>query len=133
MAETVRAYVLCQDEVVNRENVEYYTVGTSAGPISAGAWEWGTIMIDTVVPVASTLTLTVQFSNDGINWYPGYIHDLTAAANKWVLAANLVLAAGATIQQVIGLSCPTPYLRVGAISGAAADCTINRMELTLIT
>ena len=121
--EGVKTHYFCQNQIVPAA-IQYFPVTDSQGVTNTGAWEWATILVDATVPAASTLTLTVQISSDGVAWFPVWIHDLAAAANKWVLAANIVLAA-TVAGALVGVSCPAPYIRLGAISAGAGNSTLT--------
>ncbi len=127
--ETVKTHYFCQDQVISREVVQYFPIADKQGvPTSLGAWEWATILVDAdvpAVPAGVTLTLTVEISHDGVAWFPIYIHNLQAAANKWVLVGNIALAAGNTVAGLIGVSSPAPYIRLGAISAGDWDTTLT--------
>ena len=113
--ETVVTHYFCTGQAIALGAVQYFPITDSQNVTPLGAWEWGTVLVDATVPPGSTLTLTLQISHDGVNWFPVLIHNLAALANKWVLAANVaVLATGLT--SPIGISIPAPYIRLGAIS-----------------
>ena len=126
--EDVITHYFCQDQVVGQVAVQYFPVTDTQGPTNTGAWEWATVLINATVP--GTLTLTIQISHDGVTWFPVLVHDLTAVANKWVMAANVALAAN-TVAAVMGVSCPAPYIRLGAISGGGADATLTAVFVAI--
>jgi len=128
--ETVTTHYFCQGQAVGAAAVQYFPITDTQAVTNTGAWEWATVLINATVPAASTLTLTMQISHDGVTWFPVYIHNLTAAANKWILAANIALAAN-TIGAVMGVSCPAPYIRLGAISAGAATSTLTAVFVAI--
>lgn len=118
--QTLSCHTLCADRVIPQQVVTYLLPGgqlTNYGP-----WNWATVVVNAVVP--GTLTFTAEISHDGVNWFPCYVHALNAAQNKWVIAANLAVVAN-TQAALFGLSCPAPYVRIGAIAAGAADATLT--------
>jgi len=124
--ETMIVYQLSDSQTIPREVQTNLPVTSSEGPIRLGAWEWATILVGVNVPAGTTLTLTVQFSPDGITWYDTYLHDIAAAANKWVLAANVAFVGAVQSDTAeIGLSCCVPYVRLRAISVGTGDAVLT--------
>jgi len=124
--QTMVVYQLSENQIIPRETQTNLPVANSEGPIRLGAWEWATILVGVDVPAGTTLTLTVQLSPDGATWYDAYLHDLAAAANKWVLAANVAfVGAVQSATAEIGLSCCAPYVRLRAISAGADDAVLT--------
>jgi len=91
---------------------------------------WAALYADlTLVAAGATATFRVELSPDGIVWHTSFLHDLTAAQNKWIQAANLVVNANATAV-LLGISNPAPYVRVGVV---IANNPIDFRSLWLVT
>ena len=125
---TVITHYFCEADVIGQIAVQYFPVTDTQEVTNTGAWKWATVLVNATVP--GTLILTVEISHNGVNWFPVLIHNLTAVANKWVMVANVALAAD-TIAALIGISCPAPYIRLGAISGGGADATLTAVFVSI--
>lgn len=114
------------DEVVLSPLPGYtaYPITDSEGPTNVGPFDQIIFLVDADVDGQGGLVFIAQVSYDGVNWFDAYIHNLMAAANKWVLAANVTIGADVTAA-LFELSIPAPYVRVGVQNLDQSDATFT--------
>jgi len=129
--ETQQAYQLVSEDYVlpNDSATDLFPVANSQGNTPLQPFIYAHVLLYmTVGEGEETVTFDIQISSDNVTWYDTTIHDLTAAVNKWVQAANLAIAANVQ-DAIIGLSNPAHYVRVTANNSGATAATIHDMWL----
>lgn len=130
--ETQQTYRLAKDyRIPDDSDDHYFGAEYSQGYVPLGPWSYAHILLELEeVADGAVVTFSVEISDNAEDWYATTIHDLTAAQNKWVQAANLAITAD-TDATIMGISNPAPYLRV--IANNSGNEAADIKQLVLIT
>ena len=128
----LQQFQLCNNAAVPADAAEYYyPITTSDGVVNVGPFNQMTFIVGTAAAPAGGINMNfgVQVSPDGTNWYRAYVHNIAAAADKWILTDFITIVAQAA-GALFALSTPAPYVRLTVQNNATNALAVTVWAIT---